>query len=75
MKQHKNRVKTVSKFNVTVTKMTANDTIETFEKKVYASALTGETVAKLIHELDCKEGAWGIERCSDVREYLEGYEA
>ena len=65
----------MSKFNVTVTTLAANDTIERFEKKVYASPLTGETVAKLIHELDCKEGACGIERCSDVREYLEGYDA
>ena len=63
--------KTMSKCNVTVTTVAAKDTIERFEKKVYATPLTKETVAKLIHELDCKEGVWGVERCLDVREYLE----
>ena len=65
----------MSTFNVTVTTVAANDTIEKFEKKVYASTLTAETVAKFLHEIDCKEGVWGIERCSEVREYLERHEA
>ena len=64
----------MSKFAVTVTKMTATDTIEKFEKKVRANPLTAETVAKFLTELDCKEGIWGIERCSEVREYLEARE-
>ena len=65
----------MSKFNVTVTTVDAKDTIERFEKKVYASPLTGETVAKFLTELDCKEGAWGIERCFEIRSYLEEREA
>ena len=57
--------------NVTVTKITANDTIERFEKRVYAKPLTAETVAKFLHEIDCKKGVWGIERCLDVLAYLK----
>ena len=61
----------MSKFNVTVTKMTANDTIERFETKVKAANLDATKIATFLHELDCKEGVWGIERCSEIREYLE----
>ena len=64
----------MSKFAVTVTKMTANDTIEKFEKKVKSATLDAAAVSKFLQELDCKEGVWGIERCSDIREYLEARE-
>ena len=64
----------MGKFLVKETKVSNKDTIEKFEKKVKEGALDMKTVGKLLEELDCKEGAWGYDRCCAIREYLEAYE-
>ena len=64
----------MSKFVVRETVMKPRDTIEKFEKKVKKATLDPKKVAKFIDELNCKEGYWGIERCEEIRAYLEDRE-
>ena len=65
----------MSRFVVTKTTVKANDTLEKFEKKVKKASLDAtldaKKVAKYLDELDKKEGVWGVERCCDIRSFLE----
>jgi len=65
----------MSKFQVTVTQVKATDTVEKFTKRVLKANLNEKSIAKYLKELDNKEGAWGFEKCCEIRDYLESFDA
>lgn len=60
-------------FTITKTTVKATDTIEKFEKKVQQAKLNEKKITMYLTELDQKEGVWGVENCTFIRNYLEKY--